>query len=197
MAPVLPDILLVRHAEPVEPGTPGYGAEDRPLTEKGLAQAEDFARSLDGEPLLRVYSSPYLRARQTVEPLARRRGLSVETIHDLRERMLPPGSRADWRGELERSFRDLDYAPPDGETSRAAQTRVLSVLRVVSARHGAGSILLASHGNLITLALAAIEPSIGFDIWLTLPTPALYRLRLEGGGWRIVSGPNVPNVSVV
>lgn len=138
MAAARPNILLVRHAEPVKPGTPGYAAAERPLTENGLRQAKDWACSLDGEALLAIYSSPYLRARQTVEPLAQRRALMVETIHDLRERTLPLRSATDWRGELERSFRDFDYAPLGGETSRTAQARVLDVLRVVSTRHAGG-----------------------------------------------------------
>jgi 2,3-bisphosphoglycerate-dependent phosphoglycerate mutase len=184
-------ILLVRHAEPVRPGTPGFAEDDRPLPQNGLQQADELAQSLAAEPLVAIYSSPYLRARQTAEPIAARHGLAVESIDDLRERMLSPDSLPIWREELQRSFCDFDYAPPGGETSRAAQIRVLNVLGAVARRHPAASVVLASHGNLITLALAAVETSIGFDFWLKLPMPALYRLRFEKNRWRIVSGPNL------
>lgn len=39
-------VMLVRHAEPVLPGTPGYGEDDRPLTPAGRAAAERLAKTL-------------------------------------------------------------------------------------------------------------------------------------------------------
>lgn len=187
-------MLLVRHAEPVRAGTRGYGTESRPLSEIGFNQAETLARTLEREPVVAIYSSPYLRARQTVEPLARRSGLLIETIDDLRERDFPEGAPGDWRGELERSFRDFDYRAFGGETCRAAQARVVEVMRLIALRHASGSVVLATHGNLLTLALAAFRPSIGFDFRSMLPLPALYRLARESESWRIVSGPNLPQL---
>ena len=72
----------------------------------------------------RAYSSPYLRARQTIEPIAQARGLTIETVEDLRERLLSPADLPDWRAHLKRSWEDFDYAPAGGETSREAQARV-------------------------------------------------------------------------
>ena len=187
----------MRHAEPVRAGTPGYRTDDRPLTAIGSEQAEELARTLDGEPLVAIYSSPYLRARQTVEPLARRYGLVIETIEDLRERDFPESTPGDWRGEIERSFRDFDYPPFGGETCRAAQARVVDVIRLIGIRHTAGTVVLASHGNLVTLALAAFRPTIGFDFWSKLPLPALFRLVQETDSWRIVSGPNLSEASLI
>jgi 2,3-bisphosphoglycerate-dependent phosphoglycerate mutase len=184
-------ILLLRHADAVKPGTLGYGTRNRPLSEIGFRQAEEMAHALDGEPLVAICSSPYVRARQTVEPLALRRGLVIETIADLREQDFPEDASGDWRAEAERSFRDFDHAPFGGETSRAAQARVVDVMGLIATRHTAGTVVLASHGNLITLALAAIEPSISFSFFSKMPLPAVYRLRSEGDGWRIVSGPNI------
>ena len=108
-------ILLVRHAEPVAPGTPGFDEYTRPLTAKGMRDAERFADSLASSQIDATYSSPYLRARQSIEPLAKARGLTIETIDDLRERMLSPVDLPDWRAHLRRSWDDFDYAPAGGE----------------------------------------------------------------------------------
>jgi 2,3-bisphosphoglycerate-dependent phosphoglycerate mutase len=184
-------VFLVRHAEPVMPGTPGYGEDDRPLTAAGFAAAERLAAALAHEAPAAIYSSPYLRARQTVEPLARSRGLVVEEIADLRERLLSADALPNWREELSRSWSDFAYAAPGGETGAAAQTRALAVLEQIRGRHREGAVVLASHGNLIALVLNAFVPSIGFDFWAAIPLPAVYRLEFTGD--RVVAaGPGLP-----
>ena len=61
------------------------GHTDLPLTELGHLQAERAAEYLLQFGITRVYSSDLLRARQTVEPLARRLSLEVIPERGLRE----------------------------------------------------------------------------------------------------------------
>lgn len=77
-------IALVRHAAA---GVRGSFADDaaRPLTLKGRLQANAIAADLGSLKFTRVLSSGYLRCRQTVEPLARARGLEVEVAAVLAE----------------------------------------------------------------------------------------------------------------
>jgi broad specificity phosphatase PhoE len=62
------------------------GIEDACLTEYGHHQAEDAARQLSKESVTRIIASPYTRALQTAEPLARRLGLQIEIWALVRER---------------------------------------------------------------------------------------------------------------
>ncbi|HYL60238.1 MAG TPA: histidine phosphatase family protein [Candidatus Acidoferrales bacterium] len=181
-------VLLIRHAESVPPGTSGLDEYTRPLTARGMRDAERLAESIASTRLDAVYTSPYLRARQTIEPLASRTGIEVATIDDLRERMLSPVELPDWQNELKRSWQDFDYAPHGGETSRDAQARVMRVLDDVAGAHAAGIVALASHGNLIALALHAIMPGVDYSFWESLPMPAVFRLRRAGIAWRVESG---------
>ena len=132
-----------------------------------------------------AYSSPYLRARQTIEPIAQARHLSIETIDDLRERLLSPSDLPEWRSHLKRSWNDFDYASPGGETSRDAQARVVRVLDMIASRHTAGTLILASHGNLIALALNAFMPSVDYTFWESIPMPAVFSLIREEPGWKV------------
>ncbi len=62
------------------------GIEDPRLTPLGHAQAEQAADALAAEPIQRIVASPYTRALQTAEPLARRLGLPVLVDVAVRER---------------------------------------------------------------------------------------------------------------
>jgi 2,3-bisphosphoglycerate-dependent phosphoglycerate mutase len=186
------DVILVRHAQPLAPGAAGWEDRDdeRPLDTAGRRSAEELADELEPYGLTAIYSSPFPRARQTVEPVAARRVLPIQEIADLRERLLNPAApRDDWREVLERSWADPDYALPGGESGRAAQRRGLAVLDLLRVRHpDGGRLLVASHGNLISLILQAMESGVGFDFHLAMPMPALYHLEHDGIGWRVMGG---------
>jgi len=62
------------------------GIEDARLTEYGHHQAEQAARKLASERVTRIIASPYTRALQTAEPLARLLGLRIEIQPIVRER---------------------------------------------------------------------------------------------------------------
>src|SRR3989442_10626170 len=77
--------VLIRHAHA---GSRERWQDDdrlRPHSKKGRRQAEALVKSLAAVPLERVISSPYVRCVQTVEPLARARGLPVEETETLAE----------------------------------------------------------------------------------------------------------------
>ncbi|HTE64856.1 MAG TPA: histidine phosphatase family protein [Candidatus Binatia bacterium] len=185
------DVLLVRHAESVPPGTPGWEERDdeRPLSEEGLRQADDLAFELDPWGLTAVYSSPYERALQTVAPVARRRGLEVQVLPDLRERRLTDGPRDDWPDVLARAWTDPSFAVDGAESGAAAQRRGIGVLDLLRVRHAdGGRLLVGTHGNLISLILQAFEPGVGLDFHLAMPNPAIYHLEHDGVGWRVMGG---------
>jgi len=77
-------IHLVRHASA---GARGSGAADleRPLDDEGLEQARRLADALAVSGIERILTSPAVRCRQTVEPLADKLGIAIEMVPDLAE----------------------------------------------------------------------------------------------------------------
>jgi 8-oxo-(d)GTP phosphatase len=78
-------MYLVRHA--IAEDRESWSDEDdrRPLTPEGRSQAARLVGLLGAEPIEAVYSSPALRCRQTVEPLALHLGEPVREVEALRE----------------------------------------------------------------------------------------------------------------
>jgi 8-oxo-dGTP diphosphatase len=78
-------LLLLRHATA---GHRAPGADDdhlRPLDEQGRRQAAAYPALFAGYGIRRVLTSPYVRCRQSVEPLASAAGLAVEEREELAE----------------------------------------------------------------------------------------------------------------
>jgi phosphohistidine phosphatase SixA len=78
-------LYLVRHAKAgSRQGWPGPD-ERRPLSRAGWAQAEAIADRLEAVGVTRLLSSPYVRCRQTLEPLAERLSIAIEQHTELAE----------------------------------------------------------------------------------------------------------------
>ncbi len=78
-------IQVVRHAHAGDRGAWPVDDDLRPLSERGIGQAERLAARVAAAPPAAVFSSPSLRCIATVLPLARRSRLPVTTLEELYE----------------------------------------------------------------------------------------------------------------
>jgi 8-oxo-dGTP diphosphatase len=78
-------MFLVRHAKAGNRRQWSSDDDLRPLSRAGRAQAEAIADALAGERITRVVSSPYVRCRQTLDPLAQRLRVPLELSDALAE----------------------------------------------------------------------------------------------------------------
>lgn len=150
------EVLLVRHALPQPDGTldPGLGDE-------GRAQAQALARHLDGVDLAAIYSSHLIRAVQTAEPLAERRGVDIRVDEGLREWVSNAthyagtenmADQARTKAFVEGRFEDEFLPPHNADELRAAMIRTVGRIgldhqgeRVVAVSHGGASNTFLAH----------------------------------------------------
>lgn len=160
---------------------PGDQSE-RPLSALGIRQAAVLADTLLAESRFdALYSSPALRCRQTLDPLARRFGLKINVLSELDEAdgyALPPG----W--ETSRA------APISALGASYAAGRMLRALRLVQGEVGEGRVAICSHGDVIPALLALLRGSEGMQF----PPPhevrgGWYMLAFDGKVIRVVQQP--------
>lgn len=65
--------ILVRHAEKADDGT-----KNPPLNEVGAERALNIAMMLDKQEIAALYSTPYKRTQETLQPLAEKKDLEVQ-----------------------------------------------------------------------------------------------------------------------
>lgn len=88
-------VILVRHAHAGNKANWRQDDELRPLSERGFAQAASMVATFAGDDISVVWSSPALRCRQTVEPLAAQRALAVQD-HQLLAKDAPVDTLLSW-----------------------------------------------------------------------------------------------------
>jgi len=160
--PPLTTILLVRHGQTPTTGKvlPGR-AKGLHLADEGRRQADVAAnRIAELQRVDAVYSSPLERAKETAAPISKARGLTT-TI----DRGLLECDFGDWTGaELKKlmklpEWQTVQRAPsmfrfPNGESFTEMQTRMVSALDRLRAKHPGGTIVCVSHADTIKAAVA-------------------------------------------
>lgn len=155
-------VLLVRHGQTPTTGKvlPGR-AHGLHLAAAGTRQAQRAAERLAALPAIdAIYSSPLERARETSAPIAATRGMKVQIDKGLLE-----CDFGDWTGaELKKLMKlpewgTVQRAPstftfPNGESFTAMQTRMISAIDRLRARHTGGVVVCVSHADPIKAAVA-------------------------------------------
>lgn len=152
-------LFLIRHAETDwNRSQRAQGHNNTPLNETGLEQANQLADFLFQEKVQRILSSDLLRCTQTVEPLAQKLGVAIESSALLRER-----SFGDWEGrgytEIRNDLRAVDpenpehVRPPNGESVLDVWERVHQFVGSDMFLHEEAT-LIATHGGTKALLLS-------------------------------------------
>jgi broad specificity phosphatase PhoE len=161
-------LLLARHGQSDWNAARRWqGFADRPLDERGRAQAEELADRLAEIPIDAVYSSDLQRARDTATAVARRQGLEPTELQALRE--VNVGSwegltREDAETRFPEGFRRWQNGGTgwdDGETYGEMSRRVIGAVREIAERHPGGRLLVVAHGGPIRAIHAA---ALGLDV---------------------------------
>ena len=155
------------------------GSIDIPLNETGEQMARVLADAYSTESWAALYSSPLLRARYTVEPLAKRLGMEVQVLDGLREigygdweglqsseiHQKFPAEMAAWAADPER------VPPPGGETAAQLSARAIAAVPLIRDLHADGHVLAVAHKATIRVIVCAL---LGIDV-------GLYRMRVAQG----------------
>lgn len=115
-------IYLIRHCQ-----AEGQEAEAK-LTELGELQALELANFFKDVSVNRIISSPYIRAVETIQPLADQKQVELETDDRLKERVLSTSQLPDWMEKLEATFHDGTLKYDNGESSDEAAQRIQRVV---------------------------------------------------------------------
>ena len=158
------EIVLVRHAAvETNPAIPYAWWR---LSAEGLAGARALSRERLWRPMVRIFSSPEMKALETAHIIAGPNGMTVTAIEDLREVERPAGQ---WFGD--------EY--PGGYLGAVRDY----FARPMEATHGwePDGFAVAGHGLTLSLYVAAMT---GADPWAVWPTIALpdYAVLDPGAG---------------
>lgn len=159
---------------------PTIGTVDYGLTDTGRQKVIDSlskADAFDDDTL--IYSSDFLRTRETAEIIAKTLGIPVVLDERLRERFF-----GDWDGKphenYSKAWKNDEFDPTQeyhgAESSKAVQERMWAMIQSLEKLHHGKTILLVSHGDPLMLLQTAFH-HLGPERHRSLP-------YIETAAWR-------------
>ena len=148
---------FVRHGESEANAARRFaGQSDSPLTARGRRQAEAVADELAKVRFDRVVSSDLSRTRDTAEVIARRQGIPVETVPDLREIDVgeQTGKEFDEIAGLPQWRDDAFVAWPGGESLEHVLARSLGAIDRLARENPGRTICVVGHGGVNRILLS-------------------------------------------
>lgn len=161
-------LIIVRHAETTENRKERgrfHGHTHGKLSVLGKEQSRKLATRLSKEKIDVVYCSDLNRAKETLKPFLKKYKVKVIYTKELREGDMgiftgktkedyltwkenEPGKK--W---LRRFGKNLDFAIPKGESSKALQKRVAKVIEKIIKKEKSKNVLIMTHGKTKTMML--------------------------------------------
>lgn len=127
-------LYFIRHSEPDFSEPDNY---KRKLTVSGEIQAQRLSEIFNDINVDGVYSSPYLRAIKTVEPIAKSKSLNVQLLDQFRERKSSDYrvSKEKFMGYGKHQWDDFDFKLCGGESLNDVKNRYNTGVRIIINQH--------------------------------------------------------------
>lgn len=153
--------LLLRHAHSTanESGVLAGRLEGVALSRIGIKQAQTLNQALKDHRIDRIFSSPLLRCRETIQPTAKVRKKRVHYDDSFIEMDYGLWSGKKLKGlAKEKSWKTIQQNPssftfPQGESFSKAASRIERGLNSLAKKYPKETILIVSHGDIIKIAL--------------------------------------------
>ncbi|KGR76247.1 histidine phosphatase family protein [Ureibacillus sinduriensis] len=172
---MLTNVYFVRHAHstytPDEVG--------RPLSVKGLADAERISEVLAKENIDIIIASPYKRAIQSVEPLGVKLEKEVILEAGFKERTLSLEPVENFTQAITRVWENPAFSLPGGESNHVAQNCGIMAIGNVLESYEGKNIAIGTHGNIMVLIMNHFDKKFDFNFWKNLDMPDIYKLTFE------------------
>ena len=178
--------LIVRHGETEwNAGGRIQGHTDISLSDKGAEQSRLLAGRLAECSIDAAYSSDLRRSAQTACEVLGQRTVQLQTTPRLREYLkgvfeglTVEETRQCYPDQYAASLvKDLDFAPPGGESTRQTSLRIGSFVAEVRHRHPDDNVLIVGHGGALRAVFVAL---------MELPLEANWRFFLSNCSLSVV-----------
>ncbi|MGE7090715.1 histidine phosphatase family protein [Lysinibacillus sp. NPDC048646] len=178
-------IYVVRHGEA------SGNHPEAPLSALGMQQSIQVTAFLAQEhdpAVIRVISSPLLRAKQTADEICRAiNGVSYKADDRLKE--LELGNTTDHPGDiwnhLQKLFEHKEFAFRGGDSVSKVANQVRSLLNELNEGDDDNSVILVTHRVTMTLLLSEFDRGIGFEQCKTMNNVDVYLVTAVNNGSQV------------
>ncbi len=127
--------------------------------------------------IIYIYSSPYVRAMDTVRPLARHAGKEIIPCKNFRERAIGTWID-DFLAYAHTQWNDFDHKTEHGESLKEVQERNMAEVNCLLHRHENATIIIGTHGTALSTIRNYYDAQFGFQQFLAMVNIMPYVVKM-------------------
>ena len=170
--------ILLRHCKAEMSG------EDhlRKLDSEGIVQSVSVCEKLEKmvKKDVKIYSSPFIRAVETVKPLADKLKIDIIQSDELKEIKIGKSEKLTKHEIINEMWKDKEFKVDNGESQIEKFKSMEYFLNKMFDNSSNEDVIIVTHGNLLGIILKFyFNRPFGFDDWKIMSMPDLYELSIE------------------
>jgi 2,3-bisphosphoglycerate-dependent phosphoglycerate mutase len=185
--------ILIRH------GKAEMDGEDhlRKLDNDGILQSKSICEKL--EKMIKndfsIYSSPFVRAVDTIKPLAEKFKKEIIIADELKEINIGKSEEFNKHEIIKKMWEEETFKVANGDSQINKFNNMKIFLEKMFNSNGNEDIIIVTHGNLLGIILKFyFKRNFGFNDWKIMSMPDLYELSIENNN--IISfNRNIENIN--
>jgi broad specificity phosphatase PhoE len=173
-------LILVKHSVPeIEANRPANGWK---LSKEGEVRAHHLAEELENFVPEVIVSSHEPKAKETAEIAANHLRLKMQIVPDLHEHdrsnvsYLP---HAAFQASIREFFQKPNELVFGEETANQAYSRFYQAVHTILSEHRNKTVVVVTHGTVISLFVARLTGSSDLELWQTLGLPSFVAIDLH------------------
>jgi 2,3-bisphosphoglycerate-dependent phosphoglycerate mutase len=158
---------------------------ERPLTEVGIDRAKKLAALFDKINIDYIFSSPYKRTIQTVEPLSICKKININIVENFRERKISNNWIENFDEYSKKQWDNFSYKLENGESLSEVQNRNIKSLKKILEEYNKKTIIIGTHGTALSTIINYYDNTFLYKEFMDIInlTPYIIRFDFENNNY--------------
>jgi 2,3-bisphosphoglycerate-dependent phosphoglycerate mutase len=181
-------VYFIRHAKP------DISIKDdmtRPLSFEGIDKSKELVFSFKEIKIDCIFSSPFKRAIQTIEPIAKDKKIKIEIIDDFRERKMSSEWIENYEEYSKKQWDDFSYKLADGESLNEVQKRNIKELEKILLENKGKTIIIGTHGTALSTIINYYDGTFLYNDFLEMVDIMPYIMKIEFNDDKYIKGEDI------
>jgi len=180
-------VYFIRHAKP------DISIKDdmtRPLSLEGIEKSKELVKLFKEIKIDYIYSSPFKRAIQTIEPIVKNKNIKIEVINDFRERKMSDEWIENYEEYSKKQWDDFSYKLADGESLNEVQKRNIKELEKILLENEGKTIIIGTHGTALSTIINYYDRIFLYNNFLEMVNIMPYIMKMEFNNDKYIKSKN-------
>jgi 2,3-bisphosphoglycerate-dependent phosphoglycerate mutase len=151
----------------------------RPLTEVGIDRAKKIVALFDEINIDYIFSSPYKRTIQTIEPLSIYKKININIVENFRERKISNNWIENFDEYSKKQWNNFSYKLENGESLLEVQNRNIESLKKILVEYNGKIIIIGTHGTALSTIINYYDKTFLYKDFMEIVNLMPYIIRFD------------------